>query len=149
MCFSLGVGGKPLILAELGWGIYETFFQTVELVLTKGITLVAEAAFQHKLWAPKLESLQAISRVRIVICSTDPNLARSRFIERGLADTNRERFHGDKAVHAAKEGVALPVGSYDPPHLPVPTLHVDTTNGYQPDMASILTFVQQPETPSS
>ena len=124
--------------------VYEVFFRAVELVLQARMSLVAEAAFQHKLWAPKLTPLLEFADIRIVVCSVDSHAARSRFIERGLANPRREQFHRDTAVHAAKEGIALLVGNYDPPRLPVPTLHVDTTNGYQPDMASILTFVRQP-----
>src|SRR5664279_5531543 len=37
--------------------IYETFFQTIELLITKGVSIIAEAAFQHKLWEPKLSGL--------------------------------------------------------------------------------------------
>src|SRR4051794_37990239 len=38
----------------IGRQIYETFFDVVTLMLRHRITLVAEAAFQHKVWAPKL-----------------------------------------------------------------------------------------------
>jgi len=131
--------------AALGKGanleVYETFFQAIELLLRRGITLVAEAAFQHKLWAPKLEPLQVLCRLRMVVCTLDPQMGRARFVERGLADPHRQRFHGDRAVQAAREGVALPVGEYEPPHLPAPTLTVDTTDGYRPDLAGIVAFV--------
>lgn len=93
---------------DVNRGIYETFFQAVELMVANGISPVVEAAFQHKLWAPKLESLQALTRMPVVICTVDPPIARARFIERGLADPMRERFHGDRAVHAAKEGFNFP-----------------------------------------
>jgi predicted kinase len=133
--------------ADLGtdanWRVYETFFQAVELLLANGITLVIEAAFQHKLWAPKLEPLLNISRTRIVVCSVDPQLARARVIQRGLFDANRERFHGDFAVHAAKNDLQLQSGNYDPPRLPAPTLEVDTTNGYQPGIDAIVSFAMQ------
>jgi len=62
------------------------FFKTVELLLQQGVTLVAEAAFGHKVWAPHLEPLLAIATTRIVVCNIDPELARSRHVERGLAD---------------------------------------------------------------
>src|SRR5438552_4548835 len=35
----------------------DVFFKTVELLLQHGVTLVAEAAFQHPVWAPRLEPL--------------------------------------------------------------------------------------------
>ncbi len=127
---------------EVGREIYATFFETIELLLRRRITLVAEAAFQHKLWGPKLEPLREIARVRIVVCSVDPELARARHIERGLADPGRERFHGDHAVQAAREGRVLPIGAYDPPRVDVPTLAVDTSDGYRPGFEAIVSFAR-------
>jgi predicted kinase len=125
---------------DLAWPVYETFFDVVKLLLTRRITLVAEAAFQHKLWAPKLEPMREIARIRIVLCNVDPELARSRHVERGLADPARERFHDDRAWQAAREGVALSTSDYDPPRLDVPTLRVDTSNGYRPALEAIAAF---------
>src|SRR5436305_8133815 len=36
----------------------DAFFEAVELLLRRGVTLIAEAAFQHKLWAPRLVPLR-------------------------------------------------------------------------------------------
>ena len=136
-------GSHDALGDDVNRGIYETFFQAVELMVSKGISLVVEAAFQHKLWAPKLEPLLDLTRMSLVICAVDPPIARARFIERGLADPMRERFHGDRAVHAAKEGIRLPIGDYNPPRLSAPTLCVDTTDGYRPGMKEIVSFVMQ------
>ena len=111
---------------------FEAFFETVNLLLTHRITLIAEAAFQHKLWAPKLEKLAQIAQVRILVCDIDPRLARSRRIERGVADPQRQRFHPDSAVP----------DEYDPPHLDLPTLKVDTSDGYRPDFETLLAFAR-------
>jgi len=128
---------------EIARHIYNTFFDAIELLLSRRITIVAEAAFQHKRWAPKLELLQQIARLRMIVCQVDPELARRRHVERGLADANRERFHGDPAVQAAREGVVLPIEPYDPPHIAnVPLLTVDTSNGYQPGLDAIAAFAR-------
>ena len=127
------------------WLVFDTFFQAIELLLRNGITVVAEAAFQHHVWQPQLIPLQAIAQIRIVVCSIDPAIARARFIQRGQLDPERERYHGDWAVRAAQEGQALPITTYDPPHLSVPTLKVDTTEGYCPPLETIAAFAMQRE----
>ena len=133
-------GQKGTTGDEIGRQVYETFFQAVKLLLDHRITLVAEAAFQHKLWAPKLKTMATRAQVRIIVCEVDAKLARARHIERGLADPMRERFHDDHAVQAAREGVELPIGEYEPPRLAVPTLVVNTTNGYEPAFDRVVLF---------
>jgi predicted kinase len=126
---------------DINWQIYETFFQTVEFMVSKGVSLIVEAAFQHKLWFPKLDSLQNKTRMSIFICAVEPQVARSRFIARGLADPTREYFHGDQTVHTAKDGIELPICDYDPPVISVPTLTVNTANGYDPSLEDIVSFM--------
>jgi predicted kinase len=125
---------------EISLHVYGIFFDTLNLLLRNGISLVAEAAFQHKAWAPKLEPILEIARVRIILCDVDPQLARSRHVERGLADPGRERFHHDRPVQAAREGRELPLGEYEPPRLDVPVLTVDTSDGYRPALEAIAAF---------
>ncbi|PZV04288.1 MAG: hypothetical protein DCF22_25590, partial [Leptolyngbya sp.] len=126
---------------DVNQGIYSTFFETLDFLLSRQITLIAEAAFQHNLWAPPLETLSCISQIKIIVCMVKPHLARSRFIQRGLSDPNRLRFHGDWGVRAAQQGVELPPGNYDPPLLPIPTLEVDTSDGYCPHLDDIESFL--------
>ena len=123
----------------------DVFFRTVELLLGHGITLVAEAAFQHAVWSPRLGPLLAIAQTRLVVCSIDPELARQRHAERGLADPQRERFHPDRSVQAAGERSPLSIVSFDPPRLDVPTLVVDTTDGYRPELERIIAFARGDE----
>lgn len=126
---------------DVNQNIYTIFFEALGFLLSKRITLVAEAAFQHHLWAQPLEQLSQISQVKIIVCTVDPRLARSRFIQRGLSDPNRLRFHSDRGVRAAQNGVELPLENYDPPLLPIPTLEVDTSDRYYPNLEEIETFL--------
>jgi len=121
--------------------IYAVFFQTIELMLSNNISLVAEAAFQHKLWHPKLRSLANIADIRIVICDIAPALARSRFIDRMSSDAGREKFHGDEAELLQQPDDSL-ITSYKAPDLPFPTLKVDTTEDYRPDIGRIVEFIR-------
>ena len=124
----------------------DAFFDTLTILLERQVMVVAEAAFQHKVWAPRLDPLLAIARVRIVLCDIDPELARTRHVERGLADAARERFHHDRGVRVARSGRdwrALPIAIYEPPQLDVPTLRVDTSNGYRPSFEKVVAFATE------
>jgi predicted kinase len=128
---TTGQAGEPG--DEVARQVCETFFDAVKLLLGRRITLVAEAAFQHQVWEPRLQPLLEIARIRIVVCDVDPALARSRHIDRSLADPSRQRFHHDRAAQAAPD-------HYHPPQLDLPTLRVDTSDAYRPDFDTIVSF---------
>ena len=48
--------------------IYKLFFQTIDLLLSGNISIIAEAAFQHKLWHPQLMPLIDKAAIRMIIC---------------------------------------------------------------------------------
>lgn len=109
------------------------FFRMVETLLDGGASLVAEAAFQHRLWSAKLEPLMQKARICMVICRTqDERIAYERYLRRREAEPWRVYFHGDDA---ADQTIPPP---YDPPGLDVLTLWVDTTDGYAPDVETLL-----------
>jgi adenylate kinase family enzyme len=115
--------------------VTELYFETITRLLAANVSLVAEAAFQHKIWAPQLELLKCKTRMYILICKVDDDrIALERFINRGLDNPLREYFHGDKGVDMARKGVKLEVSSYDEPRLDVPTFHIDTTGDYKPSI---------------
>ena len=116
----------------IAWKIYDIFFDTIELLLKNNVTLVAEAAFQHKLWAPKLEPLQEKAHIRIITCHIEPELAYRRKVQRTEADPSRARFY--------KDPKNLPISPYNPPDMDIPTLTVDTSDVYSPGFEDIVIF---------
>lgn len=120
--------------------VTDLFFETIEGLIDGGVSLIAEAAFQHKVWSAKLSPLMDKARVRALICSPggDGRAALNRFLERGLSDPRREYFHGDKGVRMARAGMELTVSEYEEPRLPVPTWHIDTSDGYKPGIDEII-----------
>lgn len=111
---------------------YDAFFDTLGVLLRAGSTVVAEAAFQDRLWRPVLSPLAGLARIRVVRCVTDPGVARGRIVER-LAEPTR-------AAHADRDLLAAGVSGWTPISLDVPTLQVDTTAGYQPTLREIISF---------
>ena len=122
--------------------VNQLFFETTLNLLKGNISVVVEAAFQHKLWCLVVPRIQEFAQPFIVVCELDPETSAKRHLERGLKDPNREFFHGDRRVSVFREtGQFLPGGDYDAPHFDVPTLGVSTRDGYVPEIEEIATFI--------
>jgi predicted kinase len=121
-----------------GLHIYNTFFEIINLLISKGISIIIEAAFQDKLWKPKLPDLSNKANIKIIICNTPT--AKNRFIDRLQSDPSRDKFHGDNSL---KERGGLLTDTYEPVHMNAPTLEVDTTENYNPDISEIIRFIKQ------
>ena len=115
--------------------IYNTFFDVIGRLLDNRITLIAEAAFQNKLWFPKYEILNQKSDIKVILCKTDPELAHKRYLERKKADPLREYYHGDAPV-------LFENGTYEYIQFPAPTLEVNTSENYNPDLKEIVSFIR-------
>ena len=126
---------------EMNLQTNQAFFGTLDYLLSQGISVIAEAAFQHRLWAPGLEPLMEKADIVLLVCQVDPSVALERFLARGLSDEKRTYFHGDKGVRLMQEGIRPQSGAYDPPHLDIPTYYVDTTDGYCPSVEELYKLV--------
>src|SRR5215216_3975831 len=116
------------------------FFEVLRLLLGAGVTVVAEAAFQDRLWRPGLEPLAELARLRIVQCNVDAVVAHERHEHRLAA--------GGRKAHAKMIGNELDkwrdaYESFDRLSLAAPSIDVDTTDGYAPDLAEIVAFVNR------
>jgi predicted kinase len=111
---------------------YALFFATIRLFLEHGVTHVAEAAFQHANWVRGLEPLRPLGQLRIVRCHVEPAIARSRAEQR--RGQQRSRAAHDDIGHFSVDR------PFEPIHLASPTLDVDTSDGYRPDLAAIAAF---------
>jgi hypothetical protein len=130
---------------QAGWGDELTqrtlplFFEVLRTLLGAGVTLVAEAAFQDRLWRPGLEPLTELAELRIVNCVVDPAVSYARATERG----DRRRAHGDSAMQIGPKQWASRVASFERITLPAPSIAVDTTDGYAPSLQEIVAFVNR------
>jgi predicted kinase len=124
--------GDPLTVRTLS-----VFFDTLRVLLTAGVTIVAEAAFQDRVWRQGLEPLAELAQLRLVQCKVDAAVAHQRYVRR-----NARRAH---AVIVGKEleDWQRAYSSFDRVSLPAPSIDVDTSDGYVPDVAEIVEFVNR------
>ena len=125
--------------ADSNGKVTELFFELVRHYLTGNISVVIEAAFQHKVWEPRMQTICELASPVIVICWVDADVAARRHLQRGLEDPTREYYHGDKRVaHYRQTGEVLPPETYDPPTFDVPTIKVSTDGEYIPPVTEIV-----------
>jgi predicted kinase len=115
------------------------FFAVLELLLTAGVTTVAEAAFQDHVWRPRLAPLLPLARLRLVHCTVDAQLAFERTVQRGAGDRVR-RAH-DEPDPADRAERLRRHAAFDRVSLDAPSIEVDTTDGYRPGLAEIVAFI--------
>ncbi len=123
----------PTVGDQLTKRTLPVFFDVVSLLLESGVTVVAEAAFQHHVWAPNLMPLTEHGAVRIVRCRTDTTTARERVLQRAKL----------RSAHADASVLDDPTyyDAYSWLELDVPPIDVDTTTGYTPAIHDLATWV--------
>ncbi|MGW0706713.1 AAA family ATPase [Streptomyces sp. NPDC002643] len=119
----------------------DAFFGTLRVLLRAGVTLVAEAAFQDRLWRPNLKPFTSLARLRVVRCTTQADVAHGRIVQRAKQDAHRAA-HGDQDLLEAIAAGEHSLESWVPISLDVPTLTVDTSDGYQPSLENIAAFAR-------
>ena len=115
---------------------YGLFFAAIRLFLEHGVTHVAEAAFQHANWVRGLEPLRSLAVLRIVRCHVAPEIAQARAEHRAHEQPTRAA-HDDIGHFRVRQ-------PFEPIRVDAPTLDVDTTSGYSPDLGAVLAFVRTP-----
>jgi predicted kinase len=133
-----GAHGDPLTRRTL-----PVFFDVVRLLVGAGVTLVAEAAFQDRLWRPQLEPLADSARLRIIRCTVDARVSFERAARRAAENEVRLKAHGDSTIGTGIEEWRRSFESFEHISLPSPALDVDTTDGYRPGLQEIVAFVDR------
>ena len=115
------------------------FFDLVNQYLAGKISVVIEAAFQHKVWEPRMPKISELGTPIIVLCSVDEVVAARRHLQRGLENPEREFYHSDnRVVHYRKTGEFLYPADYTAPKLDVPTIEVSTAGEYDPSIDELV-----------
>jgi len=134
MVHAHGPGFQSAIGDPLTRRTYPLFFAVLGLLLDAGVTVVAEAAFQHHLWERELTPLADSAQIRVVRCWTGHEVMLSRR-QRRLAEVSTRAAHADRGSFITEDPQL-----WEAIHIDAPMLDVDTTDGYTPHLEEITTF---------
>ena len=138
-----GRGEKSLDDDAVSRRALKTFFEIVRTFASAGVTVIAEAAFQDKLWRPGLEPLLDLAEMRVIRCEVAPVVARERIIRRLAEQPMNRASQNDRELLKQLDRGKLSFEAFQPISISVPSLRVDTTNGYDPNLDHIVAFVNQ------
>ncbi|HWF82276.1 MAG TPA: AAA family ATPase [Streptosporangiaceae bacterium] len=114
------------------------FFGALDLLIRAGVTTVAEAAFQDRIWRLGLEPLIDVAELRIAHCIVGADLAFRRSLRRGkdnpVRSAHADPDPSDKAEWTKRHA------DFQRPALDAPWIEVDTTSGYRPTLPEIVAF---------
>lgn len=119
------------------------FFDLLRVLTEAGVSVVAEAAFQDRLWRPGLEQLADRANIRIVRCRVDSAVSFERACTRASGNQSRLKVHGDSALAHGIAAWTEAVEAFEHISLPAPSIDVDTSNGYAPKLEEIVDFLNQ------
>jgi predicted kinase len=136
-------GFAPAPGDELTARTLPVFFGVVELLLRAGVTTVAEAAFQDRVWRPRLEALRGLADLRIVHCVVAAEVAFRRDLQRSKDNPVRSAHVGPRPDRDVAD-FARQHGAFDRVSVEAPWMEVNTTDGYQPALDEIVRFVNTP-----
>ena len=126
-------GYSPAPSDDLAWRTFGVFFDVLEVLLKAGVTVVAEAAFQDRLWRPGLKRLAPLCEIRVVHCVVDGATAYERRLQR-TADDPLRVVHEPPGGVPSKDVAIAGHEAFEPIALDVPSMQVDTTQGYEPEL---------------
>jgi predicted kinase len=133
-------GFRPSQSDPLSMRTFTTFFEVLGILVRGGVSVVAEAAFQDKLWRPELERFADTADIRVIACTVDPVVAHERILRRFDDEPGARAAHADTALLHDRAAGSQTHDSFVHISLSVPTLRVDTTDGYRPELEQIAAF---------
>ena len=131
--------GTPAWGDPVGRETFELFHRAVGYLLSEGCSVIAEAALVRNVSEAEVEALLAVSDGCIVHCDVDPAVATARF-EARATDLVRRASHPDDEIVAVMRAGAFDWSKYGPLAVNAPVLVVDTTEGYDPSLDTIIAF---------
>ncbi len=128
------------ISRRLGETSMRLMYTVARKILDAGLGVVIEANFYHGISEKDLSKLIAVSDAVMVHCTAPEEVLKQRYIERAQSG-ERHPVHDD-ANRADELGKDLDDGIYDPLNLGIPLIRVDSSDGFDPSVAEIVSRLQ-------
>lgn len=125
---------------QLGAAAFRVLFTLSQSLLDAGLGIVLEGPFAHPQADAELSELGERARTVLIHCVAPAGLVVARYRHR-FELGQRHPGHFDGAV---LDGLAARVqaGEFEPPHISVQKLIVDTSDGYKPTMDQIVATLE-------
>jgi predicted kinase len=122
---------------------FRAFYTLVAGHLARGTGVVCETNFQRGVAEGELRPIIAHARSVLINCSVDRELSVRRFIERFEWGERHWCYFDEERIDELQAGRGLEAWDRaEPLDLDVPTLTVDTTDGYNPSLNAVVDFVR-------
>lgn len=131
--------------ADLDIPVLHTFFDVLIVLARSGVSAVAEAAYQDKLWSPNLARVAEHAEIRVIHCTAPQQVLHDRIAHRFEHDPHR-RAHDDASLLAEITAGTRTAASFVSVSMDVTQMTVDTTDGYEPSLDALAQFVGAPGT---
>ncbi len=126
---------------RIGMAAYGVLYALLRRLLDAGVGAVAEGNFYRGWSEENLAPFVARARTVLVHCHAPPDVIVRRYVARAERGERHSGHHDVAVVPRLQQ--TLRDGSFEPLTLGVPTLLVDTTDGYTPGLPEILAFLRQ------
>jgi predicted kinase len=138
-----GAGTEGLPETErLARGAIRVFYETGAELLRAGVGVVMEQAFQRGVAEDQVRSLVEQARAVQITCVLPPEVAVRRYVarfERG--ERHAAHFDAERIERVRSGGRQIDWSRFAPLDLEIPTLLVDTADGYAPPFEDLVAFV--------
>jgi predicted kinase len=139
--------GRPS--RELVHPSFALFWRLIDEQVQTGVGVVAETNLHRGTSEPSVRALAERADVALVHCLTSREVSMRRFAERFEQGQRHWCFDDGARIRGLRAGAADPAWDRAQPlNLGLRTLVVDTTDGYQPDLDTIVAFVRSTRAPA-
>ncbi len=139
---AIGVPPDVPASKRLGAAAYAMLYFVAQQLLEAPTGLIIESNFRRGVSEPELRPLLAWSAAGLIQCTAAPEVVLRRYSERhDQGDRHPAHLDTDRAAALADD---LSAGRFEPLDLPIPTLVVDTTDGWRPPYEEVRDFAAVP-----